>query len=129
MLATHYTGTLPNSCVSRGRSLISLASAVEPSRRVECTSPIGLWKACKNNVEETGMINCHLRDGAALAHCLSLLEGGGSPNAECSEVAVDAMITQMRRRYSKDSFLDRSFPTIAGVGPNGAVVHYRYELQ
>ena len=40
-----------------------------------------------------------------------------------SEVEVDEVLTACRAR--KPGFLEPSFPTIAGVGANGAIVHYR----
>ena len=39
-----------------------------------------------------------------------------------SEVEVDEVLTACRAR--KPGFLEPSFPTIAGVGANGAIVHY-----
>jgi Xaa-Pro aminopeptidase len=40
-----------------------------------------------------------------------------------SELEIDEVLMSFRAR--RDRFLDLSFPTIAGVGPNGAVIHYR----
>ena len=31
------------------------------------------------------------------------------------------------QRGSQPGFIEPSFPTIAGVGPNGAIIHYRAE--
>jgi Xaa-Pro aminopeptidase len=119
-------------------------SAIEVGHRVCGPSPVNLWKACKNPAEMEGMINCHVRDGAALAHCLAQLEKEsngvsfegihGSSTVGRSEVGVDLLLTGLREAYAskgsgssrETSFLGRSFPTIAGVGPNGAIVHYRY---
>ena len=40
-----------------------------------------------------------------------------------SEVEVDEVLTACRAR--RPGFLEPSFPTLAGVGANGAIVHYR----
>lgn len=40
-----------------------------------------------------------------------------------SELEIDEVLTGLRAR--RDKFLGLSFDTIAGVGPNGAVIHYR----
>ena len=39
------------------------------------------------------------------------------------EVAVDDFLTG--RRAAQLGFIECSFPTIAGSGPNGAIIHYR----
>lgn len=112
-------------------------SAIAANHRVCGSSPVELWKACKSPAEISGMVNCHMRDGAALSHCLAQLEMESGPvNLEgtCmtretgrSEVDIDQLLTYLREVYSGDEmFIGRSFPTIAGVGPNGAVVHYRW---
>ena len=104
---------------------------MEASGRICDPSPAPLWKAVKTPEEVCGMQECHRRDGAALAQCLSELHcgsyGGQATSEEegVSEYDVDGLVTGLRRAYSHDMFISESFPTIAGVGPNGAVVHYR----
>jgi hypothetical protein len=39
------------------------------------------------------------------------------------EVEVDEQLTA--RRAAQPGFITPSFPTIAGAGPNGAIIHYR----
>lgn len=41
----------------------------------------------------------------------------------CSEVELDNQL-QARRR-AQQGYIEPSFPTIAGAGPNGAIIHYR----
>ncbi len=40
-----------------------------------------------------------------------------------SEVEVDEFLTG--RRAAQGGFIEPSFPTIAGSGPHGAIIHYR----
>jgi Xaa-Pro aminopeptidase len=40
-----------------------------------------------------------------------------------TEVEVDLELTA--RRMQQPGFIEPSFPTIAGAGPNGAIIHYR----
>ena len=40
-----------------------------------------------------------------------------------TEVDVDAFLTG--RRAAQAGFIEPSFPTIAGSGPHGAIIHYR----
>ncbi len=84
--------------------------------------PITLMKATKNNAEIAGMRAAHLRDGVALARFLAWLDRE-APSGKLTEIdAVEAL-----ESFRNDTGLlkDISFPTIAGSGPNGAIVHYR----
>jgi Xaa-Pro aminopeptidase len=69
--------------------------------------------------------------GAALSEFMWwLLEGRFSDKVgapQVNEVELDEVLTGYRRL--KDGFADLSFPTIAGVDGNGAIVHYRAERQ
>ena len=42
-----------------------------------------------------------------------------------TEVEVDTFLTG--RRAAQAGFIEPSFPTIAGSGPHGAIIHYRAE--
>ncbi len=84
--------------------------------------PIALMKATKNHAEIAGSHAAHIRDGVALARFLAWLEGE-APAGTLTEIgAVEAL-----ESFRRDTGLlkDISFPTIAGSGPNGAIVHYR----
>jgi Xaa-Pro aminopeptidase len=84
--------------------------------------PIVLMKAVKNSVEIEGAKAAHRRDGAALARFLAWLEGAAAGGALTEIEAVEAL-ESFRRETGK--LKDVSFPTIAGAGPNAAIVHYR----
>jgi Xaa-Pro aminopeptidase len=71
------------------------------------------------------MVACHLRDGAAYSHLLWTLFQARTPLNQLNEVDLDHALNSFRLQYSPDSYLYPSFDTIAGVGPNGAIVHYR----
>ena len=45
-----------------------------------------------------------------------------------TEVLLDEKVTAFRAQLSPGMFLEPSFPTIAGVNGNGAIVHYRYVI-
>ena len=84
--------------------------------------PIALMKATKNHAEIAGSRAAHQRDGVAMARFLAWLERE-APAGKVTEIDAVAALESFRR----DSGLlkDISFPTIAGSGPNGAIVHYR----
>ncbi len=84
--------------------------------------PVAAMKAVKNAVEIAGARAAHARDGAALTRFLAWFDGQ-APSGRLTEIdAVEAL-----ESFRRDSGLlkDVSFPTIAGAGPNGAIVHYR----
>ena len=89
---------------------------------VRGADPIALMKAVKNHAEIAGSRAAHTRDGVAMARFLAWLERE-APAGKLTEIdAVEAL-----ESFRRDSGLlkDISFPTIAGSGPNGAIVHYR----
>lgn len=89
---------------------------------VGLTDPTSLPKAVKNAGERRGMQDAHLRDGIALAKFLAWIDGpGGKPSV--TEFDVGAKIDELRQEL--DLHQGPSFQTIAGVGANGAIVHYR----
>ena len=86
------------------------------------SDPIALMKTVKNPVEIEGAREAQRRDGAAVARFLAWLERE-APSGNLTEIeAVEALETF--RRYT-GALKDISFPTIAGAGPHGAIVHYR----
>lgn len=83
--------------------------------------PCALPKARKNAAEIAGTAEAHLRDGAAIVELLAWLDD--QPVGSLRETQV---VTQLENCRRKDNALqDISFDTIAGTGPNGAIMHYR----
>uniref|UniRef100_A0A7S1T924 PPIase cyclophilin-type domain-containing protein n=1 Tax=Compsopogon caeruleus TaxID=31354 RepID=A0A7S1T924_9RHOD len=88
-------------------------------------SPVLRRKSIKNTAELQGMRDAHLRDGAALCAFLDHLEKIIESGEEPTEFQVGEMVRAFRAR--QEGFIDTSFDTIAGSGPNGAIIHYRAE--
>ncbi len=84
--------------------------------------PCALPRACKNNTEIDGMRAAHRRDGAALVKLLAWLDQT-APQGGISEIDVEEKLTELRAIGTL--YRGPSFATIAGSGPNGAIVHYR----
>lgn len=85
------------------------------------SDPCALPKACKNDAEIEGSAEAHLRDGAALCALLAWLDA--QPLGSLRETEVVSQLEGLRRQYN--ALQDISFETIAGTGPNGAIMHYR----
>lgn len=113
-----------NSIWMDGRKVnFAIYSSVPVDKRLDQESPITLMKACKNAAELKGMHEAHRRDGAAVAEFFCWLEKHFSEGGKITEVEIDDKITGFRAQC--DRFLEPSFPTIAGVAGNGAIIHYR----
>ena len=88
---------------------------------VRGADPCALPRACKNPVEVEGARQAHIRDGAALTAFLHWI-------ATEAQAALPDEVTVVRKlegfREATGALKDLSFDTIAGAGPNGAIVHY-----
>ena len=83
--------------------------------------PCYLLKAKKNSAEISNMIKSHVEDGVALTKFIFWMKN----NKHQSLTELDAEKILERFRKQSKSYLYPSFNTIAGSGPNGAIVHYR----
>jgi Xaa-Pro aminopeptidase len=83
--------------------------------------PCALPKACKNAAEVEGAAQAHLRDGAAMVEMLCWMDAQAP--GSLTETQVVRQLEETRRR--DNALQDISFETIAGTGPNGAIMHYR----
>ena len=88
---------------------------------VEGDDPCSLPKACKNHVEVQGSRHAHIRDGVAVCRFLAWLDRE-TVKGGVTERNAAAYLESCRRH--NELFQDLSFPTISGMGPNGAIVHY-----
>ncbi|KAL6839110.1 hypothetical protein ACP4OV_031164 [Aristida adscensionis] len=86
-------------------------------------SPVTLAKSVKNEAEIEGMKKSHLRDAAALAEFWCWLEEEVRKSVPLTEVQVAEKLLEFRQK--QDGFIETSFDTISGYGPNGAIIHYR----
>ncbi len=84
--------------------------------------PTAAMKAVKNATEIAGARAAHIRDGAAVVRFLSWFD---SRAGDGTLTEIDAVAALESFRRDTGLLKDISFPTIAGAGPDGAVVHYR----
>jgi Xaa-Pro aminopeptidase len=88
--------------------------------------PCVLPKACKNSAELASTAEAHLRDAAAMVRFLAWFDDA-APSGKLTEIDVVKSLERFRRETN--ALRDISFETIAGAGPNGAIVHYRVTEQ
>lgn len=117
--ATHASVRLDQATAADAISRAIAGAGGKPSRGAD---PIALLKAVKNAAEIEGARAAHRRDGTAFARFLAWFDRE-APKAELTEIDVVAALETFRRETG--CLKDISFPTIAGAGPNGAIVHYR----
>ncbi len=101
---------------------ITVAIEQAGGKAVRGADPIAAMKAVKNATEIEGTRAAHRRDGAALTGFLAWLDRKAA-NGAVSEIDAVEALEDFRR--ASGLLKDISFPTIAGAGPNGAIVHYR----
>ncbi|HEY3798773.1 MAG TPA: aminopeptidase P family protein [Caulobacteraceae bacterium] len=89
---------------------------------VRGADPTALPRACKNDVEIAGTRRAHVRDGAALTRFLHWVATEAQHTLP-DELEVVSKLEGLRE--ATGALKDLSFDTIAGAGPNGAIVHYR----
>lgn len=88
--------------------------------------PIEKMKAPKNAIELAGTRAAHVRDGAALARFLAWFERT-APDGQLDEIMVATALEGFRTETGR--LRDIAFPSIAGAGPNGAIIHYRPTIE
>ncbi len=106
--------------VDRG-TLPQIVADALGERMTDGGDPCALPKARKNEAEIAGTAEAHLRDAAAVIELLCWLDA--QPPGSLTETQVVTRLEESRRR--DNALQDISFDTIAGAGPNGAIMHYR----
>ena len=78
-------------------------------------------KAIKNQAEIKNMVKTHIYDGAALTKFIYWIKN----NKKFNFTEIDAEKKLEKFRKQNINYLYPSFNTIAGSGPNSAIIHYR----
>jgi len=110
--------------VDTAHSNYAIASVIPKDSLIDKQNAVTPMKACKNENEMDGMRKAHIVDGVAMAEFMEWLENEVVNNGrKISEVELDIVLCAARAR--QPGYIEPSFPTIAGVGSNGAIIHYR----
>ncbi len=84
--------------------------------------PCLLPKACKNDVEQQGARNAHVRDAVAVCRFLHWVSQH-APSGGATEMSAAERLLALRGE--EEGFRGESFPAISGAGEHGAIIHYR----
>ena len=83
--------------------------------------PIYYFKSIKNKTEINNMKKAHIEDGVALTKFLHWIK-----KIDVKKITEKKVETKLENfRKLNKNYLFPSFDTIAGSGPNGAIIHYR----
>ena len=88
---------------------------------IEKEDPIYILKSLKNKTEIKNMIKAHIEDGVALTKFLYWIKN--QKVNKLTEKKIEKKLENFRK--INRNYLYPSFDTIAGSGPNGAIIHYR----
>jgi Xaa-Pro aminopeptidase len=110
---------LDNATAADALSRLIVTAGGKPVRG---NDPVSLLKAVKNITEIEGTRRAHRRDAVALTRFLAWIDRE-APSGALTEIDTVEALETFRR--DTGALKDVSFPTIAGTGPNGAIVHYR----
>lgn len=91
---------------------------------IEADDPCSLPKAAKNASEISGMKDCHIKDGAAMAKFLCWLDKQVANGLLLDEATLADQLEVFRRE--EPTLVDLSFDTISAAGSNAAMCHYNH---
>ncbi len=103
-------------------NLYSILEDNSPQSIVFGTSPVGLRKSVKNDVEIAGMKEAHLEDGVAMERFLHWLQTSIEAGDAINEYEASLKLHEFRSEI--EGFRGESFETISAYGPNAALPHY-----
>ena len=84
------------------------------------TDPVYYLKSLKNKTEINNTIKAHIEDGVALTKFLYWFKFN---KKVLTEKKIEKKLEKLRK--NSKNYLFPSFDTIAGSGPNGAIIHYK----
>ena len=122
--------------LSKGKSVlcdpdripVALAKIIEDAKGtiIHGRDPVILPRAIKNEVEQNGTRNAHLRDGVAMAKFLCWLDNQTAGSITEIDAAKKLEVIRTENADAMQSLLKEiSFDTISASGPHAALPHYR----
>ena len=109
-------------CIDKATCSIFYESIIKSKFSIKSLNdPCYAMKAVKNKTEIKSMIDTHVIDGAALTKFIYWMKN--RKNYNLTEIDAEKKLEKLRKK--NNNYLYPSFNTIAGSGPNSAIIHYR----
>ncbi len=109
-------------CIDKSTCSIFYASIIKSKFIIKSLNdPCYVMKAIKNKTEIKSMMETHITDGAALTKFIYWMKN--RKNYKITEIDAEKKLEKLRKK--NNNYLYPSFNTIAGSGPNSAIIHYR----
>lgn len=105
-----------------GVSYAMTSSLAQNMEIIDEPDPAAKMKAVKNDTEIACTKEAHRKDGVAMVQFIRWLKESMEAWHILTELDVSEAVESFRRK--QDGYMEPSFDTIAGYGPNGAIVHY-----
>ena len=111
-----------NFCIDENTCSLNYKSLIKSKFKIiKNVDPCYELKAIKNKTELNNTKKAHIYDGIALTKFLYWMKNKKTNGV--SELSAEKKLENFRKKNK--NFLYPSFNTIAGTGPNGAIIHYR----
>ena len=111
-----------NFCIDENTCSLNYKSLIKSKFKIiKNVDPCYELKAIKNKTELSNTKKAHIYDGIALTKFLYWMKNKKTNGV--SELSAEKKLENFRKKNK--NFLYPSFNTIAGTGPNGAIIHYR----
>ena len=108
-------------CIDSNTCSIFDKQIISSRFKINCENdPIYGLKSIKNETEIRNTINAHIEDGVAMTKFLHWFKMN---KKNITEKYIETKLENFRKKSK--NYLFPSFDTIAGSGPNGAVIHYK----
>jgi len=101
--------------------MLNISGIISKFIRNSSQREIDKLKSIKNSSEIRHMVNAHIEDGLALTKFIFWIKNTNKKKI----TEIDAQNKLEKFRKLNKNYLFPSFNTIAGTGPNGAIVHYK----
>ena len=119
-----YVKTLPGKSIwlnDQKTSYALMENLPKEMKIIKGMTPVAYTKCVKNAKEQENMRNAHVKDGVAMTKFMYWLKQNAG-KMEMTELSIEEVLRGFRS--AQEGFIEESFTTIAGYGPNGAIIHY-----
>ena len=114
-----------NFCIDKNTCSVFEENIIKSKFKItSMDDPVYDLKSIKNKIEINNTLKAHVEDGVAVTKFLFWIK---FQKKKLTEKIIERKLLSLRKKSR--NFLFPSFETIAGSGPNGAIIHYKSNNQ